>query len=112
MRVVAKTLRGYLQGISGLFISPDNPNGLTPKELDVLTALVFLAGETQDRRITTEIKNKVAEMMNYPQQVVTNYVKKLRDKKVLSVKNELTLLLTANEVTIKYAKTQEDKDNV
>lgn len=103
-----KTLRGYLQSISGLFISPVNPGGLTPKELDILTAFVFVLEQYNTKQITAESKERVADMMNYPLQVITNYVKKLRDKKVLTLNNELHPLLLEREITIKYTPPKED----
>ena len=111
-RIESKTLRGYLQGISGLFISPVNPGGLTPTELDVLTTIIFLLEQEQLDRVTTTVRSRVGEMMNYPPQVVTNYIKKLRDKKVLTANNEPHPLLKESEVTIQRPKTQENKDNV
>jgi hypothetical protein len=107
-----KNLRGYLQGISGLFISPTNPGGLTPKEIDILTAFVFLLKSGDTKQVTTDIKATVANMFNYPPQVVTNYVKKLRDKKVLTLTNELHPLLYASEITIKYTETKESENNL
>lgn len=111
-RIVSKTLRGYLQGISGLFISPNNPNGLTPTELDVLTAVVFVLDEEAKTQVTAATRTKVAELTNYPRQVITNYIKKFRDKRVLDNDNRLHQILTEREISIKYTKTEEGKNNV
>lgn len=107
-----KTLRGYIKSISGLFISSYNPGGLTPKELDILTAFVFLIKEEDEKRITPSIKSKVAEMFNYPPQVITNYVKKLRDKRILSQTNELHPILYVNKITISFAEAEKTENNL
>lgn len=87
MLVKANTLKGYLQGISGLFITRDNPGGLTPKELDMLTAFLFVLGEEKQTEIDASIKDKVSSLTNHPQQVITNYMKKLRDKGLFTTAN-------------------------
>lgn len=113
MKVACSTLRGYLQGVSGLFITKDNPGGLTPKELDILTALIFILEEESTVTITAEVKSQVASMTNHPIQVITNYVKKLRDKNVLTKNNTLHPVLKDTSVIIEYrAKAKENKDNV
>lgn len=88
MIIKANTLKGYLQGISGLFISKDNPGGLTPKELDMLTAFLFILSEEQKTEIDSDIKDKVSSLTNHPHQVITNYMKKLRDKGVFTTSNK------------------------
>lgn len=108
MVIKAGTLRGYLQGISGLFISKDNPGGLTPKELDILTAIVFIMGKEKKTCINALIKHDVAILTGHPVQVITNYVKKLRDKQVLDQKNTLHRLLIDKHVILHY----KDQDNV
>ncbi len=105
-----RTLRGYLQGISGLFISKDNPGGLTPKELDILTAFMFVMKDDLTKPINAEHKAQVASLTNHPVQVITNYVKKLRDKKVLMSTNKLQPILKYRETTITFK--SEDKDNL
>lgn len=87
MLVKAQTLRGYLQGLSGLFISKSNPGGLTPKELDMLTAFVFILEQEGKTEIDALVKSKVSDLTNHPQQVITNYVKRLRDKGVFTSSN-------------------------
>lgn len=101
MNIKAQTLRGYIQGISGLFISKSNPGGLTPKELDILTAFLFVM-DKPEIAIDSEVKHKVASLINHPIQVITNYVKKLRDKGVIDSSNRLHSLLINREVKISY----------
>jgi hypothetical protein len=108
MNILCKSLRGYLQAISGVYISQVNPGGLTPKELDVLARIVFVLEQEKTDQVNAKVKAEVANMMNYPLQVITNYVKKLRDKKVLTKNNELTPLLTQRETTIKLFKAEEN----
>lgn len=108
--IKVQTLRGYLQALSGLFISKENPGGLTPKELDFLSALIFVGVEKGTLVVNAETKRMVASLINHPIQVVTNYIKKLRDKKVLTTANSLNPILLYGEITISYK--AEDKINV
>ncbi len=106
--IKSKTLRGYLQGISGLFITPDNPQGLTPKELDILTVLVFSLNEKGETILTTDVRARAGELTNHSKQVITNYIKRLRDKKAITAYNTLHPILRGINVTISY----ESPDNV
>jgi hypothetical protein len=107
-KIQCSTVRGYIQGVSGLFISKDNPSGLTPKEIDILTAIVFVLAEERSHVIIASTKEKVATLTNHPVQVITNYIKKLRDKRVLSQNNELHKLLREKVVFIEYEKPKEN----
>lgn len=114
--IVCNTLRGYLKAISGLFITKDNPAGFTPKELDMLELLIFLLDEEKSTTVTANIKRKMAEVSNHPLQVITNYIKKLRDKKALTPDNKLHRFLRTTELQIhnNYAKskTKEAENNL
>jgi hypothetical protein len=112
MNIQCRSLRGYLQSISGLFISQANPGGLTPKELDVLARLIFVLEEYKTDQIDAQVKAAVGAMMNYPVQVVTNYMKKLRDKKVLTKDNKIHPIVTSHETTIRFVKSEENKNNL
>lgn len=100
MLVKTKTLRGYLQGISGLFISKDNPGGLTPKELDMLTAFLFILSQDDKGEIDASVKEKVASLTNHPPQVITNYVKRLRDKNVFTLSNKPHPILLETKIEL------------
>jgi DNA-binding response OmpR family regulator len=96
------TLRGYLQGISGLFISPENPGGLTPKELDILAILIRVSKSKNTHQLSSDVKSKAAELTNHSKQVITNYIKRLRDKKVITADNTIHPLLREASITITY----------
>jgi hypothetical protein len=100
MTILASTIRGYLQAISGMFISPQNPHGLTPRELDIIMAIIFVLREEKKAIIDVSVKHKVAALTNHPLQVITNYIKKLRDKRVLDSDNKLHPILLTDEITI------------
>lgn len=108
MILTLTTQRAYLQAISGMFASKQHPGGLTPKELDVLVTLLFVVGK--EDLITKEVKEKVSSLTSHPIQVITNYVKRLRDKGAITKDNRLHKLIRASEVTIKYK--EQSKDNV
>lgn len=107
MVINTKTTKGYLQAISGVFISKEHPGGLTPKELDIITAFLFVMDD-EEGEITSEVKDKVSALFNHPRQVITNYVKKLRDKGVITRANKIHKLILSNETTIR----QKEQDDV
>ena len=100
MTIKTQTQRGYLQAISGLFITKKNPGGLTPKELDFLAAIIFVGVDKETRAIGPEQKKHISALTNHPIQVVTNYIKKLRDKNVLTQDNKILPILLTDEITI------------
>jgi hypothetical protein len=112
MILTLSTQRGYLQAISGMFATKQHPGGLTPKEIDILVTILFvLDQESVGANIVTRlIKRQVSQLSNHPTQVVTNYMKRLRDKGALDKDNRLHKLIRTNEVTIKYK--EPSKDNV
>lgn len=102
MHLTVRTPKGYIQAISGLFISHECPGGLTPKEIEILTAFLFVMKSNLDVSIDVVIKTKVSSLTSHPAQVVTNYVKKLRDKKAITGENRLHPILRSYETVIKY----------
>lgn len=106
MTLTVSTQKGYLQAISGMFSTKEQPGGLTPKEQEVLVAILFVIGS--DGLVTKETKAKTASLLNHPAQVITNYVKRLRDKGAITKDNKVHKLLQSGEVTIKYKKQSQD----
>lgn len=73
--------RAYVQAVSGLFISKENPNGLTSKEMDVLSCLMefsFHGMVTKDARV------KAMEKLKFKNQNFYNAMSSLRDKKAVN----------------------------
>lgn len=99
-KIKVKTLRGYIQGISGVFITPRNPHGLSPKEIDILSALIYTMREQQTDYVLTSTRKQVAVMMDISHQVVTNYLKKFRSKQLLTEDNKLHPLLKTSSLEI------------
>jgi len=98
MVVQVKSYRGFVQALSGLFISKENPNGLSPRELDVLAVLLYVIGDSPS--VNAEVKEKVEAIIKQPSQVVTNYMKKFRDKGVLNKENVLSPIFKHKEIKI------------
>jgi hypothetical protein len=103
-----RSRKGYLQATSGLFSTKEHPGGLTPKELNVLAALLFVM-EDESAEVDATTKAKVASLLNHPTQVITNYVKKLRDKGAITPSNKIHKIIQDGEITIKH---KEDEDNL
>ena len=83
-----KSLGAYVRCLSGLFITKENPSGLSPKECTILAALCFLLGDNK-APITKEVKVELANMTNHNFQVITNYIAKFKRKKVITENNTL-----------------------
>lgn len=96
--LTTKSHRGFIQALSGLFISKDNPTGLSPREMDILSMLLYVA--KGEKKVNQRIKEQISTLTGYNLQVVTNYVKKFRDKGVLSQKNEISPILLQEKITI------------
>jgi hypothetical protein len=96
-----KTLHGLVQGLSGLFVSKTS-TGLTPKELKMLSVLVFVCRERNTREVTKDVKQAVSEITNHSSQVVTNYVGKFKQKGAVSATNIVNHVLFGNKIAIIY----------
>lgn len=99
-----KSLGGFVQSLSGFFITKENPAGLTPKELSILTALVFLAKQRHSSTVNKVMKEQLADLTNHNLQVTTNYVNKLRKKGVI-VQDKLHPLFFKDRIIIEYGET-------
>lgn len=97
LQVRPKSLGGLVRSLSGLFITRENPNGLTPKECVIIGAFRFLLSE--DQPITQSVKTEVCNMTNHSFQVITNYVNKFRKKGVI-VNDKLHPIFYKQKVTI------------
>ena len=70
--------------------------------LSLIGNLWFLVSRRKlQSKTLSKAKEKLSIIAGQPMQVITNYIKKFRDKKVLTDKNELSLILLENEVIIK-----------
>lgn len=91
-----QTVGGFVRSVSGLFITKENPLGLTPKECTVLAILLSVAGQEE---ITKDHKVEVSNQLNQSLQVTTNYVNKFQKKGVV-LANKLHPLLQSDKITI------------
>lgn len=81
----------YIKAINGVFITKENPTGLTPSEIKVLGLLIQLSGS--EKRVSKKLKDKVAKEVGTKTQVITNYVNRFRKKRVIIGKGFNPLLL-------------------
>jgi hypothetical protein len=98
-KVHPKTLRGYINCLSGLFMTKSNPQGLTPTECALLSVLLSVLPEGKE--IDKPIKIEVANMTNNKVQVVTNYITKFMKKGVV-VDRKLHPVFYKDQITITY----------
>lgn len=87
-----KSLGGLVRSLSGLFITKDNPLGLTSKECTVIAVILAVV---KNKEITREHKIEISNQLNQSLQVTTNYCNKFVKKRVITQENKLhTLFFT------------------
>lgn len=102
MEIKPKSLGGFVRCISGVFITKNNPNGITPKECNIIAALITLLDDTGQKVITKEIKVALANLGNHSLQVAINYVNKLKLKGVILQDDTLHPIFLQDKVIIEY----------
>ncbi len=99
--VEPKSLGGFVRCLSGFFITKSNPTGLTPAECTLLSALISLLQQTEDKIITKEVKVNLANMTNHSLQVITNYINKFVKKGVIQ-SGKLHPIFYQDKIVISY----------
>ena len=94
------SLGSLIKSVSGLFITPDNPNGITIKEMKVISCLLSVLSNNNTKVITKDIKIEVAEQLNQSLQVTINYITKLRQKNVISKDNKFHPLFYKDKIIL------------
>lgn len=75
---------------------------LTPKEAQVLAALIHIMKDQKVDVVTKDAKIELANMSNFSSQIVTNYVNVLRRKKALTDNYTLHPILTTKKIIFNY----------
>lgn len=94
-----KTLPGYIHCLAGLFITKDNPLGLTPKELKFLAVLYSFV---RTSAITKNTKVELSNHFNQSLQVTINYINRLKRKGVILKDNHLHSVFSKTRIIIEY----------
>lgn len=100
--VKPKSLGGYIRCISGLFMTKDNPNGLSPKECTILAQIVFILKQQGKDTIDKEVKQELSNINNHTLQVSTNYVNKLKRKNTITKDNKLHQVFNHTKMIVQY----------
>lgn len=94
-----KTTRELVESLSGLFIGPRARNGLTKKEIEMVTILVDAMKAYKE--VDKEIKNMLSNSLSQSYQVTVNYLNMLRKKGVLDEDYKPHPIFYAETITIK-----------
>ncbi len=100
-KVQPKSLGGLVRSLSGLFITKDNPNGLSPKECTVIACLRSLTPES-DYIIDGVTKLEASNQLNQKLQVTVNYINRFKKKGVITKDNKLHPIFYKHKVVIEY----------
>ena len=74
----------FVTAVSGVFITPDNPSGLTKREREVVAALLDIIGDgTINPRIQKSLWQQFKESVNLRTQSMSNMMSVLREKRVV-----------------------------
>lgn len=95
-----KTLGGFVRSVSGIFITKDNPNGLTPKECTLIAMLIAKVQKANVNVISKEMKIELANESNHTLQIVTNYINKFKKKSVINKEGGLHKIFFSTKVII------------
>ena len=90
----------YTRAISGLFISREHPSGVTPKEISVFSLLWSMMIYYEEDKITPRVKRNTADMLKMELQILTNYVGKLKKKRLINKDNTLNNLFKDTNLSI------------
>lgn len=96
--VTATTLNSFVKVISGIFITKANPNGVSPKELEIFCALIELAKGPINKAVKVKLSNK----LNQSLQVSTNYIAKFKRKGLVTSKNRIHPIFSKKKIVIEY----------
>lgn len=97
--VSPQTVPGFIRCISGLFITKENPHGLTPVEMMFLSKLISILQQQNKQSIDKDVKIELANVTNQGLQVVLNYLTRLRKKGVIE-ENKLHSILSKKRIVI------------
>jgi len=100
--VKPKSPGGFVRCLSGLFITKENPKGLTPAELTVVAALYSILKNTKEEVINRDVRLALANLNNFSFQVAVNYVNKLKSKGVVTADNKLHPIFFKEKITIEW----------
>jgi hypothetical protein len=100
--VKPKSPGGFVRCLSGLFITKDNPGGLTPAELTVTAALFAILKSKNLEIIDKDVRLELANLNNFSFQVAVNYVNKLKSKGVVTADNRLHPIFFKEKITIEW----------
>ena len=102
--ITPKSPGGFVRCLSGLFITKENPPGLTPTELTVLATLFAVLQQHKATTIDKEIRKELATAMNSGLQTAVNYVNKFKKKGVVLNNNTLHPIFYKTKITIEWTK--------
>jgi hypothetical protein len=102
IKVQPKSPGGFVRCLSGLFITKDNPGGLTPTELTITAAIYSILKTRKTFEIDKEVKLELANLNNSTFQVAVNYINKLKTKGVVTKDNRLHPVFYKKQITIEW----------
>jgi hypothetical protein len=74
----------YIAAVSGLFITTDNPNGLTKKEMIMITVLIKQMELLNVNVITQSVRERTMEILQVDSRYLYNMISNLRRKRVIT----------------------------
>lgn len=97
-----KTLGGFVRALSGVFITKENPQGLTLTEINILVGIYSILLSKKKIVIDKEVKVELANLTNNKLQVIVNYINKLKRKNAITQDDKLHSIFYKQLITIEY----------
>lgn len=99
LTIQPKSVGSFVRSLSGLFITPENKNGLSPKEMTVIACILSILPK-QDMVIDQVVKESISNQLNQKYQVTVNYINKFKHKKVITKDDRLNPIFYKTKITI------------
>jgi uncharacterized protein YdcH (DUF465 family) len=90
----------YVKALTGIFMSRENPTGITEKESYMLAHIKRLFREHNTEQLNQEIRKKLRIAFSVKEQSLHNMISTLKKKKLLTKDNRLHKILR-DDATIK-----------
>ena len=99
LKLTVQSPVAYVRAVSGLFITKNNPSGLTSKEIRIIAKLMQ---HSSSGVVTFATRKRVMDELEIKQQHFYNSMTTLKSKGVL-VNEELHRIFTSDSLTINHA---------
>ena len=100
LKMKVPTSKAFVTAVSGLFASKNNPNGLTPREIEFVCAAM---DHSTGGVIVKTTRFKIADELKIDMRTYYNMAHRLKKKRAIN-DDQLHRVFTAREISVVYEK--------